>query len=178
MHFETEGGHLHTDGTYRWHRYCFPLICAYFIHGLRIYHLRFVLSHKIVIYGVSLGISDDLPFNLGLIYAVVNSWYSIAWNLGFVRPSARFCELLTKPILLISCDLCAFRAACVSSIIFLARVTSFRYNSRIFSWSPSIGALPLAVYRLIPITYELKVNHLKALQRRLARQTVRKCNAL
>ena len=49
--------------------------------------------------------------SLGLWYAVVNSWYSVDMTFGLVRQSARLCELLKKPILLIYCGLYTFRAA-------------------------------------------------------------------
>ena len=61
-------------------------------------------------------------FSLRLMVCCGSSWYIASWILGFVRPSAIFCELLKKPLLLIFDALYAFRVAYISNIYQLSLV--------------------------------------------------------
>ena len=89
------------------------------IHGRELYHICIVLPHDMLIYCWTYHYGDliILCSTLDSWYAVASSLCNAAWTLFLVRPSARICELLTKPILLISLAFYAFLAAYMSSII-------------------------------------------------------------
>ena len=84
---------------------------------LKIFHICFVPLHGTLKSNASLGTSDDPLLNLRLIICCFCSWYKATWTFELVRSSARYCELLKKPMFLISCDLYACRAKYMSSII-------------------------------------------------------------
>ena len=114
----------------------------------------------------------------GLWYAVVNSWFSAFKILGWVRPSARLCEILKKPMYHISRALYACRAANISSITSFSLVRlPFDIMSSMLLESP-VCVLILSASERIPIAYGLQVHHWIDLQGRSLRRTARNVQRL